>query len=324
MQLQLYSIPVWQEIKACYPLRYIATDSNRQPFEVDRVHREKQVLEQGLTDCAVYLKALRKKQARNERQLGNVAALSRRKQKQLQQTKRDLARDIKNRERNEQAFLFNLQACKERIHACNTLMGYDIAPSAWLDSTSTPTVCTPTLYSSCSTEATENSWNDGTDISPFRTVSSIAFYPEQNGAPKWYYRAKHDSATGHDIEKSVQWFQSTTDLMLLPPAPTDTAGVQFLHSELDPRADVFEPGFTYSHASEIDGDCANGRNDMSATACDATLRGRRLTDAGFDTLPARAEVQPSTVSTSSSTTTQDVRTKDNQAPRFFRLRAKSI
>ena len=225
MQLQWYTMPMWQEIQACNRFQYTATDSSRQLSEVNGMWREKEVLEQGLANCAIYLQALRKKQARNERQLGKIAMLSRKKQKQLQQTKRDLARDIRNRERDEQAFLFNLQACKARLYACSTLMSYDTAPSTRIDSASTPTLCTPTLYSSSSTETTQSSWNgwsDGTDMSPFQTLDSSACYSEQSGAPEGFYRTKHDSATGQDI--------------------------QLFYSELDPRADDFEPGSAGSPA----------------------------------------------------------------------------
>jgi hypothetical protein len=158
MQLQVHSTPLWQDIKACYFRQNTTTDAHGQPFEMNRMLREKEVLERGLADCVISLQALKKKQARNERRLGKVGTLSRKKQKHLQQIKRDLARDIRNRERDEQAFLFNLQACKVSIQACNTRMGYDAAPSPWIDTALTPSLCTPTLYSSSGTETTESSW----------------------------------------------------------------------------------------------------------------------------------------------------------------------
>jgi hypothetical protein len=158
MQPSVHSTPLWQDIKACYSRQNTGTDSHGQPFEMNKMLREKEVLKNGLADCMISLQTLKKKQARNERQLGKVATLSRKKQKHLQQIKRDLARDTRSRERDEQAFLFNLQACKVSIQACNTWMAYEAAPSTWIDTAVTPTLCTPTLYSSSGTETTESSW----------------------------------------------------------------------------------------------------------------------------------------------------------------------
>jgi hypothetical protein len=158
MQLSVHSTPLWQDIKACYLRQNTVTESYGQPLKMNKMLGEKEVLEQGLADCVISLQALNKKQARNERQLGKVATLSRKKQKHLQQIKRDLARDMRNLERDEQAFLFNLQACKVSIQACNTWVAYDAALSTWIDTAVTPTLCTPTLYSSSGTETTESSW----------------------------------------------------------------------------------------------------------------------------------------------------------------------
>jgi hypothetical protein len=234
MQLQVHSTPPWQDIKACYFRQNTATDSYGQPFEMNRLFREKEVLEQGLADCVMSLQTLKKKQAHNERQLEKVATLSRKKQKHVQQIKRDLARDTRNRERDEQAFLFNLQACKVSIQACNT----------WIDTALTPTLCTPTLYSSSGTATTESSWyswNEGADMSRVGRSSGNTCCSDQNEMHKGFYRAKHDSATGQDFEDSLPWSQDTEDVVLLPHVPSKTARTQSLQSDLDPEADVFKP-----------------------------------------------------------------------------------
>jgi hypothetical protein len=244
MQLSVHSTPLWQDIKACYFRQNTVTDSYGQPFEMNKLLREKEVLEQGLADCVISLQTMKKKQARNERQLGKVATLSRKKQKHLQQIKRDLAREMKNRERDEQAFLFNLQACEVSIQACKTWVAYDAAPSTWIDTAVTPTLCTPTLYSSSGTETTESSWyswNGGVDMARVGRSNDSTFCSDQNEAHKGLYHAKHDSATGAELEDALQWSLGAEDVVLLPQVLPDTARTQWLQSKLDPEADVFQP-----------------------------------------------------------------------------------
>jgi hypothetical protein len=244
MQLSVHSTPLWQDIKACYLRQSTVTDSYGQPFEMNKMLREKEVLEQGLADCVISLQTLKKKQARNERQLGKGATLSRKKQKHLQQIKRDLARDMRSRERDEQAFLFNLQACKVSIQACSTWVAYDAAPSTWIDTAVTPTLCTPTLYSSSGTETTESSWyswNGGVDMARVGRSNGSTFCSDQNEAHKGFYHAKHDSVTGPDFEDSLRWSLDAEDAVLLPQVPPNTARTQSLQSNLNPEADVFKP-----------------------------------------------------------------------------------
>jgi hypothetical protein len=245
MKLSVHSTPpLCQDIKACHFRQNTVTDSCGQPFEMNKMLREKEVLEQGLADCVISLQTLKKKQARNERQLGKVATLSRKKQKHLQQIKRDLAREMRNRERDEQAFLFNLQACKVSIQACNTWVAYDAALSTWIDTAVTPTLCTPTLYSYSGTESTESSWyswNGGVDMARFGRSNDSTYCSDQNEAHKGFYHDKHDPTTDPELEDPLQWSLDAGDVVLLPQVPPDTARTQWLQSKLDPEADVFQP-----------------------------------------------------------------------------------
>ncbi|KAF2024559.1 hypothetical protein EK21DRAFT_104581 [Setomelanomma holmii] len=118
------------------------------------LRHEKDILEDGLANCVTYLNALRKKQARNERLLSVDPLPPRRKRKKIQQSKRELNRDIKNRERDEQAFLSSLQACNTNIYIAegNSHTPRDVSSTA-ADYTSSTTQC-----SFDESEPTEISW----------------------------------------------------------------------------------------------------------------------------------------------------------------------
>jgi hypothetical protein len=97
-------------------------------IDLPRLQHEREFLENGLANCVTYLHALRKKQARNERRLSTDPSLPRKKRKKIQQNKRELEKEIKHQERDEQAFLNNLQACKTNIYVAETVS----SPSASL------------------------------------------------------------------------------------------------------------------------------------------------------------------------------------------------
>lgn len=95
------------------------------------LERQKEHLENNLANCVTYLQALRKKHARGARQLDSDSYLPRKKKKKIQQNIRQLEKEIKYRERDEEAFLNNLQACKTNIYLAETVS----SPSRWVSST---------------------------------------------------------------------------------------------------------------------------------------------------------------------------------------------
>lgn len=77
-----------------------------------------------LADCVTYLKALREKQIKNAHQLNVELPMPQKKRKRLQQTRQHLAIEIRNRERDKQAFLNNLQANETNIILANMKAQY--------------------------------------------------------------------------------------------------------------------------------------------------------------------------------------------------------
>ncbi|KZM23965.1 hypothetical protein ST47_g4959 [Ascochyta rabiei] len=88
-------------------------------YDLIRLHQEKNVLSKGLADCVTYLKALREKQANHACRISAMPVASQKKRKRMQQTRRHLDNEIKNRERDEEAFLDNLQTCEANIFLTN-------------------------------------------------------------------------------------------------------------------------------------------------------------------------------------------------------------
>ncbi|KAH7350381.1 hypothetical protein BKA66DRAFT_476466 [Pyrenochaeta sp. MPI-SDFR-AT-0127] len=209
------------------------------PFEVARLLSEKEVLDIGLANCVTYLHALRKKQARNERRLSTNPTLPRRKRKKIQQSKRELEREIKNREQDEQAFLNNLQACQANIYIAQTM-------------SQPPTQVLPSVvdYHSNSiaeaSEQTEISWNGWTDdavVSPFHKPRNSPFFSNEIAPDEGF-----DGMAGRGGPLApIRCFEENSTSLAAPP---NAARSQFLYSMLSPEAAVFDPHVTYTSRND--------------------------------------------------------------------------
>jgi hypothetical protein len=187
-----------------------------QTIESVRLRHEKEILEDGLADCVTYLHALRKKQARIERILGLEPILTRKKRKQMLQRKYELDREIKNRQRDEEAFLSNLQTCKINIHLAEGLLYTPTGPlSAVPDCTSSTTQFS--CEESAPTEMSWNGWTEDTLTSPFEKTRSRKSFA-------------HELAPD-ELEEAA--------IIAVPPNPVHP---QHSHFALSPEAVVFEPG----------------------------------------------------------------------------------
>jgi hypothetical protein len=100
---------------------YSVNQAFSSPPDLSRLRHEREILENGLANFVTYLQALRKVQVRNERRLITDLSLPRKKRKKIQQSKRELDKEIRNREQDEQAFLKNLQACKTNLYVAETV-----------------------------------------------------------------------------------------------------------------------------------------------------------------------------------------------------------
>jgi hypothetical protein len=199
--------------------------ANRPMFNVDpgtawtvdsaRLRHEKDILENGLADCVTYLHALRKKQARLERLLGSGVILTRKKRKQMLQRKYELDREIKNRQRDENAFLNNLQTCKINIHLAEGLTyAFTGPPSAVTDYISGTTQFS--CEASASTEMSWNGWTEDTVVSPFEKTHSKKSF-------------------SHELAPDELEDLPTT---AVPPNPIQSQRIQF---PLSPGATIFKP-----------------------------------------------------------------------------------
>ncbi|OAL45406.1 hypothetical protein IQ07DRAFT_224812 [Pyrenochaeta sp. DS3sAY3a] len=222
-------------------------DASSPSLDLARLLHEKEVLEIGLAKCVASLLNSRKKQIRNERQLSVDPPPSRKKRKSIQHYNRDLQREIKNRERDERAFLSNLQACKANIYVAECLFRSQLDPSSILADISSSSAVLSTVAESEVTTPGWNGWNDWngwTDdavISPFQKESSNTSYAD-DVAPDDCINARRPSLmVSTDIPRppptDVRSIGNNDEL----PGPPNTAQSAVQRSTLSPMASPFEP-----------------------------------------------------------------------------------
>jgi hypothetical protein len=201
-----------------------------------KLQNEHDILENGLATCVTYLIALRKKLARTEWSLNLDPPPSRKRRKKMEQSKRILESEIKNRLRDEQAFLSNLQACETNIYVTRGVR------NQFVDLSSTKGDCTSsTTQFSCNesapTEVSWNGWTENTMTSPFekKKRSKPAFVndvaPDEVGVGQdqgdriipAMMRPLPDRNSEQNPALSVPWTSTRC------------------HSFLSPEASVFEP-----------------------------------------------------------------------------------
>lgn len=273
------------------------------PYDLTRLHQEKDFLSMRLADSVTYLKALREKQVRSDRQLNVESALPRKKRKRQQQVKRHLDSEIRNRERDEQAYLNNLQACETNIILAN-MKAQHLANASFhtSQSTLTPTLYTPTLYSYSGSEATDLSWDGWTDeavVSAFQKRASNPFFLEDPAPDVCTEGLRCDSAIRKDVRRPPPLSQDAAELSNSLPVPPNTAQPQFRRSSiLSPEAIAFQPVQALGVQNDDWVKTKSKRLSMSsatATKAKEILQQRRFSAAEIDPILQRFSVvvQPS-------------------------------
>jgi hypothetical protein len=273
---QPWNIPITQNF---YPV----SQNFNSPTDISRLQHEREILENGLVNCVTYLHALRRKQARNDRRLNADPSLPRKKRKKIQQNKRELEKEIRNREQDEQAFLNNLQVCKTNIYIAETVS----SPSTSLTAPDLASSSTQCSYPEES-EPTEMSWNGWADES----VTS-PWIQKQNKNPFFVDEiAPDDSSHGRTIEQVinrdfrrassiVQYIEDVNATLPVPPNTTQSLSV------LSPEASVFEPRIAYMAQGGVLGQQLAELHLSSSLAINALkmkaleLERRRMADAGL-------------------------------------------
>jgi hypothetical protein len=216
-------------------------------FDLSTLQSEKEILENGLANCLTYLQVLRKKQARTERRLGTDVSLPRKKRKKLQQVKHELDKEIRHRERDEQAFLNNLQACKANIYIAETAS----LPSTAISSTLPDFASVSTGYSyprdleSAPTETSWNGWTDETALSPFQQESNNPFLVFDFG-PDEHVEVKSVDGMIQDDCKQPLDVPRIGNTHAIPCVSSNTP----TRLQLSPEAPVFQPRFTRTRHEE--------------------------------------------------------------------------
>jgi hypothetical protein len=214
-----------------HPFTLFSNPFNRNPFhqnpfpsaDLARLNNEKDILENGLANCVTYLNVLRKKQARNERLLNTDPLPPRKKKKKVQQNKRELDKEIKHRERDEQAYLTNLQACKVNIYMMEGVPYTPIDFSPTLpDYASSTTQCSYDEWKP--TEISWNGWADDAVMSPFDSKRRSNPFFTVEVAP----------------DEMIQDIQHIEEFAALP-VPPNTAHPHCRQIILSPVAPTFEP-----------------------------------------------------------------------------------
>lgn len=221
---------------------YAVSHTPASSIEVSRLQHEKEFLECSLANCVTYLHALRKKLNRNEHRLATQPHLPRRKRKKLQQSKRELEREIKHREQDEQACLNNLQACKVNIYVAETLS----CPSTGLLSavplfTSESTICSE-RYDLESPELIWDGWTDDVAMSPFHMRSRNPFDDNEVAPEDCSNKQRTDEAGINNIDHLRSVIRQAEGLgVVMPPTSTNTKLLEVSGSLLSPQAAAFEP-----------------------------------------------------------------------------------
>lgn len=252
------------------------------PYDLIRLQHEEAILSKGLADCVTYLKALREKQAKIAHQVNVDSAAPQKKRKKMQQIKRHITNEIKNRERDEDAFLNNLQACKANIFLANIKAYYTTAGSfhaPGLDYTSS--LHTPTLCSYAESETTDLTWDGWTDeaaVSPFQKYGGNAFFADDIAPDAFSVELRRDSALSKNAKCFLPLSRDSMDMSNSLPVPPNTAQSQFMLSTvLSPEAAVFEPTpDAADHRGELRGMELNTLSVSSpmASSCEQVLRSR--------------------------------------------------
>jgi hypothetical protein len=206
----------FQSLVTAYPYSVWTVD-------VLRLRHESEVLENGLADCVTYLHALRKKHARNERQLNIDPLPPRKKRKKIQQSNRELSKEITNRERDERAFLNNLRACN-----ANLCMAERIS------STAAECASSNTHYSFEELGAEEfdwKGWADSSNVSPFGQQCSSMVTTKEVAPDEFIDEPEHGIIAVRDVKRPS----------LRRSATTDGISSTCCQSSLSPVATVFVP-----------------------------------------------------------------------------------
>jgi hypothetical protein len=216
--------------------------------DLARLRNEMNILENGLANCITYLHVLRKKQTRNERLLNLEPTLARKKRKKIQQNKRDLDREIRNKQRDEGAFLSNLQTCKANIYIAE---GYPYVPTEVSSITADCTLSTTTTQlsgdESAPTEISWSGWMDGALTSPFEQKCSNPFLVH-DVAPDEFTEPDVDMIAVPVQPRPLSLSRNTREFAVLP-VPPNTACLDTRRSSLSPEAASFKPS-TYAAAAD--------------------------------------------------------------------------
>ena len=265
----------------CDPSRQSLTDGSMWSVGL-RLQYEKDFLENSLADCVTYLQALRRKQAENERRLSANSSLPRKRKKQIQQSTRELIRNIRCREGDERALLTNLQACNANIYFVENLMSPSATQLSTIpDATSGSTHCSIPEESE-PTEYSWNGWTDDTIVSPFQRQTSNPFFLSEV--------APDECSESNDVGDPLRTSLKRPPLIIrtnqsldipLPLVPPNTAASQPAPPMLDPKATEFQPRFTCTGTADRD------LSDSSITSVPAVkvsepMQTRRATEGGIN------------------------------------------
>jgi hypothetical protein len=213
-----------------------------------RLRHERDILENGLANCVTYLHVLRKKQARNERLLNLEPAPARKKRKKIQQNKRDLDREIRNRQRDEEAFLSGLQTCNANIYIAED---YSYVPtevsSIMADHRSSTTTTQMSCDESVPTDISWSGWMDGALTSLFEKKCSNPFVVH-DVAPDELTEPYHDIIKVPVQPRPLSLSRNAREFAVLS-VPLNTACLGIRRSSLSPGVASFKPSTSVAAAN---------------------------------------------------------------------------
>lgn len=225
----------------CHQSTYPIQNAQTSPLEIWRLYAEQGCLENNLANCMTYLQVLRKKQDRNERRLSTDSAIPRKKQKQMQQTNRELKREILIREREQLTLLNSLQACKAKLYVVETLSSPSTGFLSLIPAFASGSTRCTIPEDSEPTELNWNGWTDDAVMSPFAKRSNNPFFvteiaPEERSDKNIIDASVIDADPHLSLATMVEGLGIT-----IPAASLEAVSPKASLDFLSPKTEIFEP-----------------------------------------------------------------------------------
>lgn len=208
---------------------------------LQRLILEREVLENNLADCVTYLQVLRKKQGRLEHRLATDASTTHKSQKKKQQSNRRLKKDIAIREQEQSVLLNNLQVCKAKIYAAETISSTPRAITTEIPFFTPGWTSSNARESLMPTEINWHGWAEDAATSAFTIPRNDMFMGNEIPPNGYFGEQSITEALDTDTTSLCPLQKGINGLEISVPVSRDASTSGVLASILSPKAKIFKP-----------------------------------------------------------------------------------